>query len=574
MKRIVSLLLCVILAVGGLCSIPASAVDTNIMLRVALTISGASSFADPKLENVSGYSTGYTIGTMNGTTFSGSKTISASQLTIKLVGDAFQVSDTASGAVLYTSAAGADHIAIRPNSTLTWFKGYKWYGDFVYRRASGSNITVLNYVGLEDYVKGVLPYEISADWPVEAQKAQAVCARSFALGTHKHESEGYDLCNTTNCQVYLGANRATALSDSAVDATRGEYLSYNGNLVVGYFFSSDGGATEDAVNVWGGDYPYLQGKVDPYETYDSSWSVTLTADEVRQKLINAGYSIGTVASVKVTKRTDTDNVNEVTVTDTDGKQVLISKANTRTVFGLDSIRYTITANTAKSAAATPVSAAMPQTASLKITPSTHAVKIDGKTVDPQGYNIEGNNYYKLRDVAYLLSGTDRQFDVTWDAKNNRIVLTSGKAYQKTGDEMTGTVSSTIQNLSKSDSSIVLDGKSVSLTGYRVNGNNYYMLRDLGDALDFFVDFDEATKTVIVRSVSAGSVDPEGPSDPDGQPEDGDDDTDTIPVSYTFTGSGWGHSVGMSQWGAYGMAQQGFDYEDILKFYFTGISIAG
>lgn len=574
MKRIVSLLLCVILAVGGLCSIPASAVDTNIMLRVALTISGASSFADPKLENVSGYSTGYTIGTMNGTTFSGSKTISASQLTIKLVGDAFQVSDTASGAVLYTSAAGADHIAIRPNSTLTWFKGYKWYGDFVYRRASGSNITVLNYVGLEDYVKGVLPYEISADWPVEAQKAQAVCARSFALGTHKHESEGYDLCNTTNCQVYLGANRATALSDSAVDATRGEYLSYNGNLVVGYFFSSDGGATEDAVNVWGGDYPYLQGKVDPYETYDSSWSVTLTADEVRQKLINAGYSIGTVASVKVTKRTDTDNVNEVTVTDTDGKQVVISKANTRAVFGLDSIRYTITANTAKSAAAKAVSAAMPQPASLKITPSTHAVKIDGKTVDPQGYNIEGNNYYKLRDVAYLLSGTDRQFNVTWDAKNNRIVLTSGKAYQKTGDEMTGTVSSTIQNLSKSDSSIVLDGKSVSLTGYRVNGNNYYMLRDLGDALDFFVDFDEATKTVIVRSVSAGSVDPEGPSDPDGQPEDGDDDTDTIPVSYTFTGSGWGHSVGMSQWGAYGMAQQGFDYEDILKFYFTGISIAG
>ncbi|HIY52453.1 MAG TPA: hypothetical protein H9832_00735, partial [Candidatus Agathobaculum merdavium] len=74
MKRIVSLLLCVILSVGGLCSIPASAVDTNITLRVALTISGASSFADPKLENVSGYSTGYTIGTMNGTTFAGSKT--------------------------------------------------------------------------------------------------------------------------------------------------------------------------------------------------------------------------------------------------------------------------------------------------------------------------------------------------------------------------------------------------------------------------------------------------------------------------------------------------------------------
>ena len=65
--------------------------------------------------------------------------------------------------------------------------------------------------------------------------------------------------------------------------------------------------------------------------------------------------------------------------------------------------------------------------------------------------------------------------------------------------MTGSVSSIIQNLSASDSTIVLDGKSVSLTGYRVNGNNYYMLRDLGDALDFFVDFDEETDTVIVQS---------------------------------------------------------------------------
>ncbi len=137
------------------------------------------------LRTVSGCKTGYTVGTVSGTAFSGSKSITSSALTVKLVNDAFQVSDTDSGSVLYTSAAGADHIAIRPNSTLTWFKGYKWYGDFVYRRASNGSITVINYVGVEDYVKGVLPYEIDPDWPAEAQKAQAVCARSFALGTHK-----------------------------------------------------------------------------------------------------------------------------------------------------------------------------------------------------------------------------------------------------------------------------------------------------------------------------------------------------------------------------------------------------
>ena len=564
MKRIVAILLCIIISFGGLCAVPASAVDTNVTLRVGLTISGVSSFADPKLENASGEPTGYTIGQMQGTTFSGSTTVSSSQLTIQLVNDAFQVSDTATGQVLYTSEQGADHLAIHPNSTLTWFKGYKWYGDFVYRRASGNNLTVINYVGLEDYVKGVLPYEISADWPAEAQKAQAVCARSFALGTHKHTSEGYDLCNTTNCQMYLGTNLATAASDAAVEATRGEYLTYNGEPVIGYFFSSDGGATEDAVNVWGGDYPYLQGKVDPYETYDSSWSVTLTADEVRQKLLDAGYTIGTVANVAITKRTDTDNVNEVTVTDTDGKKATIQRDSVRTVFGLKSIRYTITPNTTASA-----SAALPQSASVKISPSTHKVTLDGQSVTPQGYNIEDNNYYKLRDIAYLLNGTDSQFNVTWDAAINSIVLTSGEAYQPVGGELGDSVSAQITSCTPSSATIVLDGTTISLTGYLVNGNNYYKLRDVGNALSFGVDYDTANQAVLIDSGSSVSEDPEGSPTPDTTPE-----TTVPPVSYTFTGSGWGHSVGMSQWGAYAMAQQGFTYEDILKFYYTGISIAG
>ena len=563
MKRILSMLLCAAALVGCLSVAPASAVDTvdtDVTLRVGLTIGGANTFADPKLENVSGEPTGYTIGTMNGTSFSGGTSVSASQLTIKLVSGAFQVTDTATGKVLYTSAAGADHIAIHPNSDLTWFKGYQWHGDFVYRRASDGNITVINYVGLEDYVKGVLPYEIDPDWPAEAQKAQAVCARSFALGTSKH-NEYYELCNTTNCQVYLGANRATEASDAAVDATQGEYLTYNGEPVIGYFFSSDGGATEDAVNVWGGDYPYLQGKEDPYETYDSSWSVTLTAEEIRQKLVSAGYSIGTVANVEVTRRTDTDNVNEVTVTDTTGKQVVIRRDDCRTVFGLDSIRYTITPNASASTAAT-----LPQSTSVKIQPSTHVVTVDGERVDPQGYNINGYNFYKLRDIAYILNGTDSQFNVTWDGANNRIVLTDDAAYQEVGGEMTSSASAEIKNVSESDSTIVLDGKTLSLTGYRINGNNYYKIRDVGSALGFSVDFDPETEIVLIGSANAGQDDTQ------------DDPNDETPItnaaSYTFNGSGWGHSVGMSQWGAYGMAQQGFGYEDILKFYFTGIEIAG
>ena len=396
MKKLLSMLLCAVMTVTCIGAVPAHAASSDTRLRVGLTISGASTFAAPQHENVSGYRTGYTVGIVSGAPFSG-KSSDHEQCAD------YQAGERCLSGQRYRQRLGAVYVrsGCRPyrhssNSTLTWFKGLQVVQRFWYRRASNGSITVYKLCGVEDYVKGVLPYEIDPDWPAEAQKAQAVCARSFALGTHKHGSE-YDLCNTTNCQVYLGANRATEASDAAVNATKGETLSYNGSSVIGYFYSSDGGATEDAANVWGGDYAYLKGKADPYEDPSKDrWTVTLTADEIQQKVNAAGYSIGKVANVQVSKRTATDNVNEVTVTDTSGKSVTISRSSVRTVFGLKSIRYTIT----------PVGGSGNKT-SLQVKASTHNVKVNGKTVSPQGYYIVngtqyGNNYFKLRDIAYLL----------------------------------------------------------------------------------------------------------------------------------------------------------------------------
>ncbi|MGE4549547.1 MAG: SpoIID/LytB domain-containing protein, partial [Intestinibacillus sp.] len=232
---------------------------------------------------------------------------------------------------------------------LTWFKGYKYYGNFAYFRKDGGNLSVINYVPLEDYVKGVIPYEMSPDWNVEALKAQAVCARSFVENEpSKYTAQGFDVSNTVDCQVYKGANQATENSDTAVDETAGQTLSYDGKPVVGYYFSADGGATEDASNVWGGDYAYLKGVEDPYENTEAAqngiWSVTLTAAQIGTKLKTAGYSIGTVAAVSVTNRTAMDNVLTVTVTDTTGTTVILEKGKTRTVFGLNSQRYTVSGN--------------------------------------------------------------------------------------------------------------------------------------------------------------------------------------------------------------------------------------
>ncbi len=531
------------------CMYSGPALAANHIMRVALTVQGTDTFTEPKLENVSGEPDGYTIGTMDGTTFNGSTPIDETQLTIKLVNDSFQVSNTVDGTILYTSPPGAEHIAIHPNSSLTWFKGFQWPGDFVYKRVSSNSITVINYVELEDYVKGVLPYEIDPNWPDEALKAQAVCARSFALCTTKHKTEGYDLCNTTNCQVYFGANKATPASNSAVDQTQGEYIFYNGNAVEGNFFSSDGGATEDAANVWGNEVGYLKGKIDPYEENSEKWSVTLTADEIQKKLTDAGYTIGRVSNVEVTKRTPTDNVAEVTVTDTNNHTVKIVRSSVRTVFGLKSIRYTITPGSA--------TAAIPHSLSSKISPSVHKVKVDGQLVKPNGYNINGSNYFKLRDIAYIMNGTSSQFDVSWNKTENCIGLLPNVPYNPVGGEMSEGYEN-VKSCVPSEFPVELNGERITLSGYNINGYTYYKIRDIGEALGFEVGFSNPYVLIESSGASGATDSPESQMTSD---------------TFTFSGTGWGHSVGMSQWGAYAMAEEGFTYEDILKFYFTGVEIA-
>lgn len=90
---------------------------------------------------------------------------------------------------------------------ITWFKGYRYRGGFEYPRITGGNLSVINVVDLEDYVKGVIPHEMSGQWPLAALEAQAVCARTYACRTTKHQSTyGFDVCNTTDCQVYNGVN--------------------------------------------------------------------------------------------------------------------------------------------------------------------------------------------------------------------------------------------------------------------------------------------------------------------------------------------------------------------------------
>jgi len=128
------------------------------------------------------------------------------------------------------------------------------------------------------------------------------------------------------------------------------------------------------------------------------------------------------------------------------------------------------------------------------------VSVDGRTRSVDAYAIDNYNYFKLRDLAYMLSGTSKQFEVTWDGSKNTIKIISGKSYTPVGNELVmlpywEKTKTAVPNTS----TILLDGNEIRLTAYTINGYNYFKLRDLANVFDFFVDWDGEHRTVIIET---------------------------------------------------------------------------
>ncbi len=135
---------------------------------------------------------------------------------------------------------------------------------------------------------------------------------------------------------------------------------------------------------------------------------------------------------------------------------------------------------------------MPET--VTASPTTSKILVDGIDTAFDAYLINGNNYFKLRDVAKVLNGTASQFEVTWDSEKSAINMTSDMPYTEVGGEMTmGDGTSKIATLNSSP--IYLDGEQVSLTAYTIGGNNFFKLRDLGQVFDFDVSWENSMVTV-------------------------------------------------------------------------------
>lgn len=142
---------------------------------------------------------------------------------------------------------------------------------------------------------------------------------------------------------------------------------------------------------------------------------------------------------------------------------------------------------------------------MQATPTSSKVLVNGTDVEFDAYTINGNNYFKLRDVAKVVSGSAKQFEVTWDGTKNAINLVSSTAYTVVGGELEKGDGAT-KNAVDCTSAILKDGNVVALTAYTINGNNYFKLRDLGQSFNFDVSWDGGANSIVIDTAKSYTAD--------------------------------------------------------------------
>ena len=346
-------------------------------------------------------------------------------------------------------SSNSQHLTIMPaDDNLIEAGGKSFRGGLQFLGDSNGKMSVVNYISVDDYVKGVVPREVSASWHEEALKAQAICARNYSVSNiGKHSSAGFDVCTTVHCQVYGGVAAEDPRTNKAVEDTAGQYLMYNGSLAETLFFSSSGGHTGNSIYVWGSDIPYLSGVENDYESPKENprytWSVTLTAEQISQKLATNGHDIGAVKGIIAKSDDTTGQVYNLIIEGTSGTKTYTNDG-TRGCFGSDVLYsqfYTVSPITTPSAS------------------GINAISSNGKSIISDYYVLSGNG-----------NKTTIQFPFVAKSSHSHVELTAQA------------------------------------------------------------------------------------------------------LAYRFDGRGWGHGLGMSQYGAKGMADQGYTYEEILYHYYPGTNL--
>ena len=197
-----------------------------------------------------------------------------------------------------TYELGADLALVLPDRTVTLAPPVRFdsgdaplelgrpYRGALVLLSNGKRVSAVNYVGLEQYLYGVVPGEMPADWTPAALDAQAVASRSYALANLAGAAD-FDLYSDTRSQVYRGIKVEDPRTSAAVDSTSGQVLLFDGQVAETFFFSTSGGRTAAAADVWGKPFPYLVSVDDPYDAlspYHEWGPVLFTGKDLSQRL--------------------------------------------------------------------------------------------------------------------------------------------------------------------------------------------------------------------------------------------------------------------------------------------------
>jgi len=515
-------------------------------------------------------------------------------------------------------------------------------------------LTVVNVIGLEDYVKGVVPNELSAGgYPlIEAHKAQAIAARTYALRNRgQFTSQGYDLLPTTRSQVYRGLTSENALSSRAVDETRGMVATYNGEPINALYTSTCGGRTEDAANIFNDEVPYLKGRECAAEGHaalapfivktsrepaelKTQQNVALARDvallavqnftllraRVSDSWLDAEAPVSDVRSwlasvahlAHQTAPTVTEAVNRPPAFATALSTAIYGESRADTLLNNADVEYFLAVRDAGE-----IPLANRADVAQLLRDGYFSVFPDA-TLRPREPLSRGRALHSIARILEARSLLQLQKGSSRPTANDSLVMRSTK-----GKDLPVKVSADAflfrqigENLYPVSTIALVGGEPVV---FHVNGAgevDYLEVRPAanGAAADRFSPFTNWTTDltpgqaqarlgryaagigsltdlrVIARGSSRRATDLEMVGTQGTAHVRGGRirsalglreqlfvierryDEDGRVIGFTFLGRGWGHGVGMCQVGAYGLARQGFTYEQILKAYYAGIEL--
>jgi len=271
----------------------------------------------------------------------------ASGLTIKAPNDdlasngRITVTAGASGLVADGQRLRSDRIEVRGRNGDVTVNGLTVAGRVTIKRQNGK-LTAINEVALEDYVKGVVPSEMNPSWSFEALKAQAVAARTYALyRIRQNGKKDFDVVASTKDQVYKGRAGADGPAGRAVDETRDQVLVYRDEPINAVFSSTAAGPTEDAMNVWALDLPYLKGVECPFDMNSPNyeWRTDVWLPLLEQQLRGEGFPVGVIAGLSPAAYTKAGRVSTVRILHSDG-ELYVKGEELRRVLGYTMLKST------------------------------------------------------------------------------------------------------------------------------------------------------------------------------------------------------------------------------------------